>query len=157
MHHMCMSNYKAHAKFNLFVALPLLVGGLAYFFHPKPEELITFAATFAYATLFMNPDVDLASQIRLFSIRGLLTLPFRSYAAFFRHRGLSHNLILGSFTRIIWLFGWGALIFFILYKTLPNTGTLMKFYKRHEFYLIYALAAICLADWGHLLLDRKKR
>ncbi|MCB1071684.1 MAG: DUF2227 family putative metal-binding protein [Chlamydiales bacterium] len=151
-----MAMYKEHAKFNIFIALPILLGAMYYFLHPVRDLMLTFSGAFVYSTLFMNPDLDLANQIRLFSIRGFLTLPFRSYAKFFSHRGLSHNLLLGSFTRIAWLMGWGCLIFLVLYKTLPTKGTFLSFYKHYQPFILYGLAGICFADWGHLLLDRKK-
>ena len=151
-----MAMYKEHAKFNIFIALPLLLGAIYYFLHPVRDLMLTFSGAFIYSTLFMNPDLDLANQIRLFSVRGLLTLPFRSYAKVFSHRGLSHHLLLGSFTRIAWLLGWGCLLFFIIYKTLPTKGTFLSFYKHYQPFILYALGGICLADWGHLFLDRKK-
>jgi uncharacterized metal-binding protein len=152
-----MSNYKEHAKFNILIALPLLLGGMYYFIHPHPQQLITFSATFIYSTLFMNPDVDLTRQIRLISIRGIITLPFRSYSRIFKHRGLSHHIVLGSFTRIGWLFLWGIIIFYVTYKALPQAKPFFTFYKKYQFYFFYGLAGICLADWGHLFLDRKNR
>lgn len=151
-----MSNYKTHSKFNIFIALPILLGASFYFMHPHRNLLLTFAGTFIYSTLFMSPDMDLAHQIRLFSLRGLLTLPFRSYAQFFSHRGLSHNPILGSATRILWLTGWVFFLFIAIYKSIPKTPTLLKFYQDHQLYILYGLAGICFADWCHLLLDRKK-
>ena len=150
-----MSNYKKHTQFNLFVALPILVGSAYFVFHPSYQLLMTFALVFTYTTLFMSPDMDLANQIRLFSIRGLFSLPFRSYAKFFSHRGLSHHVLLGSLTRIFWLAGWGTLIFLGIYKSLPHKKDLLKFYSLYQPYFLYALAGVCSADWGHLLLDRK--
>lgn len=151
-----MAMYKTHTKFNLFIALPILLGAMYYFLHPSRELMITFAGVFTYSTLFMSPDLDLAHQIRLKSIRGILSLPFRLYSKVFTHRGLSHNIILGSFTRIIWLLLFGALAFLIIFKTLPSTGNLLKFYKHYQPFILYSLAGICLADWGHLLLDMKE-
>ncbi|CCB88940.1 MAG: DUF2227 family putative metal-binding protein [Simkania sp.] len=151
-----MSQYKEHSKFNIFVALPVLLAVAFYFLHPHYYLLLTFAGTFTYSTLFMSPDMDLAYQIRLFSLRGLFSLPFRSYAQFFSHRGLSHHVIFGSATRILWLAAWGCLLFLVIYKTLPTQSSLLKFYKQYELYILYGLAGICLADWCHLLLDRKE-
>jgi len=150
-----MSQYKQHSKFNIFIALPILLAGAFYFMHPHSYSLLTFAGTFVYSTLFMSPDMDLAYQIRLRSIRGILSLPFRSYASLFKHRGLSHNIILGSATRILWLIGWGCLIFFVIYQSLPAKSTVLKFYKAYQPYFLYGFAGICLADWCHLLLDIK--
>ena len=151
-----MAQYRTHAKFNLLIALPLLLFAAYYFLSPKTELLLTFGAAFTYSTLFMNPDLDLTHQIRITSIRGILSLPFRLYSRVFKHRGLSHHIIFGSLTRILWLAMCAALVLLILYQTLPDRGTLLKFYSRHEAFILYGLAGVCFADWGHLLLDIKK-
>ncbi len=151
-----MALYKGHVKFNLLIALPLLLAGIYFCIKPTYPFIVTFGVVFTYCTLFMNPDLDLANQIRLFSIRGLLTLPFRSYAKLFSHRGLSHNLLLGSLTRILWLSGWALLGFVIYFKAFPTKKSLLSLYYSYQPYIFYGLAAICLADWCHLLLDRKE-
>jgi len=151
-----MAMYKGHTRFNLFIALPIFLGAIYYFLNPHRDLMITFAAVFSYSTLFMSPDLDLANKIKLFSLRGVLTFPFRSYAKFFSHRGLSHHVLLGSLTRILWLAGWGALIFLALYKGLPTKATFLKFYFHYKPFILYSLGGVCLADWCHLLLDRKE-
>jgi len=148
--------YKEHVKFNTFITLPLLLGLIYYFLHPMRSLMLTFSASFIYSTFFMNPDLDLADQIRFFSIRGVLTLPFRFYAKLFKHRGLSHNVFFGSFTRLAWLIGWGWLLFFIFYRKLPSKGFLASLLEDYRWFILYAIAGICFADWSHLLLDRKK-
>jgi len=150
-----MANYIKHVRFNLFLALPIILGLGYYFLRPSYLLIITFAAVFSYSTLFMNPDLDVANQIKLFSIRGMLTFPFRSYAILFKHRGLSHNLILGSLTRIFWLAIWGIIIFWAIYKTFPTKISLYRYYQQYHSFILYSLSAICLADWCHLLLDSK--
>lgn len=149
-----MSDYKGHTTFNLLLALPLLLGGAYYFSEPNPYLLATLGGAFVYSTLFMSPDLDLAYQIRLFSLRGFFSLPFRSYAKLFSHRGLSHNVLFGSLTRILWLLGWATLIFAAVYQALPTQQTFLTFYYSHEPYILYGLAGVCCADWAHLFLDK---
>ena len=148
-----MALYKTHATFNIVVALPLLIWAGIYFLNPTLGQLIIFAATFAYATLFMSPDLDLANKIKLFSLRGLLSLPFRGYSRLFRHRGLSHSLFFGTLTRILWL---GALLYLILFlfrRELPNQTQVLILLKNPSF--LFGLTGIALADMCHLLLDIK--
>jgi uncharacterized metal-binding protein len=152
-----MASYKTHSVFNIFLALPALLAGIYYFLHPPYVLLMTFVVTFAYCTLFMNPDLDLAHNIKLFSLRGVLTLPFRLYSLIFKHRGLSHSLLFGSLTRILWLAGMGLLVFYIVYETLPSTYSFAAYYKHYKYYIWYAAAGMCLADWSHLLLDLRIR
>lgn len=150
-----MALYKTHTFFNLFLALPLSLAIMYFLLHASFFSMGIFSGTFAYSTLFMNPDLDLANNIKLFSIRGCLTLPFRLYAKVFKHRGLSHHIILGSISRIVWLAAWGALIFLIFYKTLPNPTTLYRYYLKNKSHIHTIFLSICIADWSHLLLDTK--
>ncbi|NGX62142.1 MAG: hypothetical protein K940chlam9_01636 [Chlamydiae bacterium] len=150
-----MANYKTHSSFNLFLALPIFVVGIYYLLGPSSSYLLTFIGVFAYSTLFMSPDLDLVHNIKLKSLRGVLSLPFRFYSQVFKHRGISHSFFFGSFTRILWLGGIAFLLFFLLYQALPSQKNFLLFYNQHKLYLLYGVAGICLADWCHLLLDIK--
>lgn len=112
---------------------------------------MTFILTFTYCTLFMNPDLDLVHNIKVLSIRGILSLPFRFYSRIFKHRGISHSLIFGSLTRILWLGG----IALVIYQALPSSRN-MNYCHSYKYFIWYAAAGVCLADWGHLLLDIKQ-
>ena len=148
-----MAQYKTHAKFNLFIALPCLAIACYYLFHPSWTLLSFFSGCFAYGTLFMSPDMDLAHQIKFFSIRGILTSPFRLYSKLFSHRGLSHSILFGTLTRLLFLASISLLILYLINQTLPSTDTFLSFLKTHQNYLSYSLAGLFLADLCHLLLD----
>ena len=148
-----MAQYRTHTRFNLILALPVLLGITFYTLHPERPFLITFGIAFIYATLFMNPDLDLAHQIKLFSIRGLLSIPFRLYSRVFKHRGLSHHPFLGSLTRILWLALWALISFYLINRTLPNHKSLIQLYLTNKSYFFYGFAGIFFADLSHLLLD----
>ena len=145
-----MALYKTHNKFNIFLALPLLICLLYYFFHLKTLCLITFGGCFTYCTLFMSPDMDIANKIKLFSIKGLFTLPFRLYSLIFRHRGLSHSFFLGSLTRVFFLL---ILLLTILLLLNKNIDSFLTFIKHHKEYLIFGFIGILAADLCHILLD----
>jgi len=147
-----MSNYKTHSTFNTLFAFPLFLFGLYYFFSPSTKNLIIFSSCFLYATFFMSPDMDLANKIKIFSIRGFLSLPFRFYAWIFSHRGLSHSLLLGSLTRILWLVGLGLLILFLMDMPMSKKQ-LLAFYQHNKPYILYGFAGIFTADVSHLFLD----
>lgn len=149
-----MAQYKTHSTFNILIALPLTLWGIVYFLKPSYNLLITFSICFIYSTLFMNPDMDIANKIKLFSIKGVLTLPFRGYSMIFKHRGFSHWIIIGSITRIIWLGAFFYLILFLLNKPFLHQNELIPILKTS--YFIYGFSAILLADFCHLLLDFKK-
>lgn len=148
-----MANYKAHATFNLLCVLPFAAWGVIHFFHPSQKLGACFIATFAYSTLFMSPDVDLAHQNKLLSLKGILILPFRLYSHLFAHRGLSHVPIIGTLTRLVYLGAIALLVYFVLNKALPSMTLLQGLFQRYDIYILYGLAGVILADIGHLILD----
>lgn len=151
-----MALYKTHTKFNLIIALPIVIYFLCCTIHPKTNYLITFSLSFVYSTLFMNPDMDVANKIKLFSFRGIMTLPFRLYSIFFSHRGLSHRLIIGTFTRILFLSLLFVAIMALIDYSFNSKIFFMNFYYSYKKYIIYGFFGIFLADFCHLLLDLKK-
>lgn len=148
-----MSNYRTHVAFNLIAGLPASLLSLHYLLEPTPALLGTFSLSFAYSTCFMNPDLDLVHQIKLKSIKGFFSLPFRLYSKVFKHRGLSHSILFGTLTRVLWLSAVGFAIFFAFYQTAPTQRSLMAYFEHHKLYIYYALAGVVIADWCHLLLD----
>ena len=148
-----MSNYKTHTKFNLFLALPILAVSAYYLFHPSWKCLALFSATYFYSTLFMSPDMDLAHQIRLWSIRGILTSPFRLYSKIFSHRGLSHSIVFGTLTRLLFLAALVLLVLFLINQSIPNRDAFILMLRKHQAYFSYGFAGVFLADVSHLLLD----
>jgi uncharacterized metal-binding protein len=148
-----MAQYKTHTKFNIILALPFFIWAIVYFFSPSINLLATFIICFIYATLFMNPDLDIANKIKLLSFRGLLTFPFRTYSFIFRHRGISHTFLIGSITRILWLTAFLYLALFFLKKPLFNKEDIISLVKSD--YFLYGFFAIVAADFCHLLLDLK--
>ncbi|MBN2479682.1 MAG: DUF2227 family putative metal-binding protein [Parachlamydiales bacterium] len=148
-----MAQYKTHASFNILLALPAIIWGMIYFFHPALNLLIIFIGCYIYATLFMNPDLDIANKIKFFSIRGLLSIPFRSYSMIFRHRGISHSIFLGTISRVLWLAAILFLILFLINRSTPKQNDIYSLIKNEKF--IYGFFGIFLADFCHILLDLK--
>jgi uncharacterized metal-binding protein len=151
-----MSSYKGHCFFNILLTLPAMIAAQYYLLHPKPVLLFTFVTTFLYTTFFMSPDLDLVHNIKLFSLRGFFSIPFRAYSKIFKHRGISHSFIFGSLTRIAWLVGIGCLFFYCVYRTFPTQASFLHYWHCYRPFCLYALAGICIADWSHLLLDLKR-
>jgi len=145
-----MPSYRTHVSVNLFLGLPLGVAALKYTVQSTPMDIGSFAAAFIYGTLFLHPDLDLARNIRLLSLKGLLTLPFRPYSYLFRHRGISHIPVVGTLTRLLWLLGFFYLMAYCLDWAFPH---LMDW--NHP-YLWFAIGGIALADLFHVMLDQVK-
>lgn len=136
-----MPSYRTHVSVNLFLGLPLALAALKYTVQSTPIDTLCFTGAFAYGTLFLHPDLDLARNIRLFSLKGLLTFPFRPYSYLFRHRGISHMPLIGTLTRVLWLLGF----FWVIGWVIP-----IHF---EQPYVWFGLAGLALADLSHVLLD----
>lgn len=136
-----MPAYRTHVRFNLLIALPLSILALTQVSEGTAERLVSFAGTFVYGTLFLHPDLDLARQVKLFSIKGLLTFPFRPYSRLFSHRGISHWPLVGTLTRIGWAYG----ILTLLGYAFPPLSSVET---------AFLLGGFAAADLFHILLDR---
>lgn len=143
-----MPSYRTHVRINLFLALPFSLAALKGLLSPNLDDLFYFSSAFAYGTLFLHPDLDLTRQVRIFSLKGLLTLPFRPYSYLFRHRGISHIPLIGTATRLLWLI---AVIWFFC-STLGWAFPDLK--EWDSISLRYALCGIAIADLCHVALDR---
>jgi len=77
----------------------LLIGGGI-----GPNETASFLGAYLFSSLFLSPDLDLARSraARRWGLGRVLWLP---YSALFRHRRLSHHLVWGPLTRILYLGG----------------------------------------------------
>lgn len=147
--------YRTHVKFNFFIALPLLLFIVFYLFNPLIPNALSFTVCFIYATLYMNPDLDLAYKIKLFSLKGLLTIPFRSYSLIFKHRGISHSPILGTLSRVLWLMIFFIFFLFIFDKLIFLQKPLVIFYKTYKHLIFSGFWGILAADICHLILDSR--
>jgi len=149
-----MSGYRTHTKVNLLITLPIATAAALLLLNPPLTLLLIGIGTFAYGTLFMSPDVDLAYQIKLVSIRGALSIPFRTYAMVFSHRGLSHSLLFGTLTRLAWLGIYVVLALYITHQVVPNKETFLHLFVRYKPYLLWGFAGLFLADASHLMMDK---
>lgn len=147
-----MALYKTHLRFNLLIALPIFLFFLYSSFHLQKKYLATFTLVFIYSSYFLTPDADLSYKNRLFSLKGFLTFPFILYSLIFRHRGISHIPIIGTLTRLLYLFLLISLTIWLLnLKSDSFTATFLTYKK----FFTTGFLAIILADLCHLLLDLK--
>jgi uncharacterized metal-binding protein len=147
-----MARYKAHCFINFLFLVPIVF--VLVKIQANISETITFVVSFSYATLYMTPDVDLMHTWSKFSHRWVFGYPFRSYARFFAHRRVSHRLLWGTVTRILWLFVFFLPLLIALYIFFPNwlySG--VHFLKIHPRELTFALIAPFIADFIHLAVD----
>ncbi len=148
-----MSNYRGHVKHNCLFWFPTAFLVLHFWMHPTYSQLGAFSGAFFYATFFMNPDLDLVHQVKLFSVRGLCSLPFRWYSRVFMHRGISHHIILGTVSRLVWAFGVYLIVFYFLYRSLDGYDSFFYYVSLHKHLVYYGVFGVFFADLGHLLVD----
>ena len=157
-----MSNYRGHTLINGLVGLPFSLGLLYWYGASGLADLTVFGVIFVYATLFMSPDMDLAYSIKKWSIRGILSMPFRIHLI--RHRGISHSIFLGSLIRIVWAGSFLAMLFMLAYFVFPisyylkdnaDSAAFKIFAIKYASYLKHGVGAICCADWWHILVDHE--
>lgn len=100
-----------HLQLELYL-LPVFFIGL-YFMELAWPGLLAFAAAYLLSSLMLSPDLDLRrnSARRRWRVLGFIWAP---YTKVFKHRGMSHNLLLGPLTRIGYLFLLGALVVYAL-------------------------------------------
>ncbi len=148
-----MAQYRTHCVLNFALFLPVywalfyIIPKLGYF-----EQGALFSS-FIFATFFLSPDLDLAHKIPLFSWRGLFSIPFRLYSRFFRHRGLSHIIAVGTISRILWLGLLFLILFAAFFRTYPKPSLLYEFFIQNKPLLLSIFTGICLADFSHILVD----
>lgn len=96
-----MPSGRTHKAVEL-ILWPGFVAGLYILFQPTWGELAIFSGTYLASSLLLSPDLDLRHNIsrRRWGLLGFIWVP---YFKVFKHRGLSHSLLLGPLTRLIYL------------------------------------------------------
>jgi uncharacterized metal-binding protein len=103
-----MPSGKTHEIINITV-LMVILAGLYYFSTWQKNEMVTkylntytilaFSASYLFATFFLSPDLDTKSRpYKRWKILRILWWPYR---IMFKHRGYSHNIVLGPLSIIL--------------------------------------------------------
>lgn len=69
--------------------------------HPDINEVIAFSVSYIFATFYLSPDLDTKS--RPYKRWKMLRILWWPYRIIFKHRGFSHNMILGPLTILLYL------------------------------------------------------
>ena len=104
-----MPSGRVHLRLDLMV-LTIFIGLLYTYKHLlsqfKDEEILTFMIIFvlsySFSSLFLSPDLDLFRS-RSRTNWGILIVLWWPYSRIFKHRGLSHSIVFGTLTRIVYL------------------------------------------------------
>lgn len=90
------------------LCLPLAMGAFWYWVGPslgtqyRWHGFLLFSLAYLFSSLMLSPDLDLRHN-KARSNWGVLGFVWIPYTKIFKHRGLSHSLILGTFTRLAYL------------------------------------------------------
>lgn len=77
------------------------------------RQVVLFVAAYVFSMLLLSPDLDL-SKSHAVQRWGRLRWLWKPYALAFRHRRLSHHLLWGPLTRILYLALWGTAAILLL-------------------------------------------
>jgi uncharacterized metal-binding protein len=112
-----MPSGKTHLKVELFslAGFAAIACGANAFFELVDWEdefkalALVFSCAYLFSALLLSPDLDLARSDP-HNRWGLLRICWIPYAKLFRHRGLSHNPLLGPLSRLVYLGLWASLV-----------------------------------------------
>ncbi len=156
-----MASGKWHDRFNflmLFVCFGLLISlGVDYSF------IGVFVGGWLFSTLLFGPDTDIMPKKRTWLL-GIFLYP---YSLFSKHRGISHNLFLGTILRVIY----GVLVFLFMVYVLREMGKIessaqsfflliknfilnFNFQEPQYLFVFWGFLGMWLADFCHLILDK---
>jgi len=155
-----MSRGKTHLRFNLLVGS--IITGLLFGLGLKWIIVVSFVAGYLFSTLIFSPDSDLNLSKKASWLRPILY----PYSLLFKHRGLSHNIFLGTLTRLVY----GLVVVFVFYLVLYKMGYLEQtpvsgwhhfigFLRGYNYGdpiyqgVTWIFIGMVMADWGHIFLD----
>ena len=120
----------------------------------QPLALI-FALAYLFSSLLLSPDLDLARSDP-HNRRGLLRHCWKPYAKLFRHRGVSHNPLLGPLSRLVYLGLWAAAVLAGLHYLFAVEMEFLHHWKENlRGAALWSLSiGLVLPNEIHILLDR---
>ncbi|WP_135606803.1 metal-binding protein [Methanococcoides sp. NM1] len=146
-----MPDAKTHDKINIAVLIVVLVG-LSYLTIWKENEMAVryldiyrisvFSISYLFATFFLSPDLDIESKpYKRWKMFKILWWP---YKVIFKHRGFSHNPVIGPLSIVINL----ALIVVVLLLLMG-----VELHKVPLRFILAATAGMCLSMEIHIISD----
>ncbi|MCX6095230.1 MAG: DUF2227 family putative metal-binding protein [Candidatus Bipolaricaulota bacterium] len=147
-----MPSGRTHLAIETAVFVPCAAAG-AYLWHIQAlgwPEVATFSSSYLLSSLFLSPDLDLrrSGPSRRWGIARVLWLP---YSGLFRHRRLSHHVLLGPLTRIVYL---GILTALAAGAAYLLGGVPLSLSAPRVPLLIAGLVGVYLPNQLHALVDR---
>ena len=150
-----MADGNTHDRIGLYCLAPVVAGSLIT--TRSPELSGAIASGYAIGICWLSPDLDCKSNpYRRWGLLRWLWFPYRKLM---KHRGLSHWIIFGTLSRLLYLSIPLIAIAITLVKTTPSINWLQVFAIVYDACFKYGLLAIAfaagleLSAWVHLFLD----
>lgn len=145
---------KTHLRIELFL-LPLWGALFSLFIDPSWQAGAVFTGAYLFSSLLLSPDLDLRynRSRRHWGVFGCIWVP---YTKIFKHRGISHSVLLGTLTRLGYL-GLLALLIAFAFGSLgvwtisPDSLTTSPIDPR---FVAILCAGLWLPNIIHILTDR---
>ena len=156
-----MASGKLHDKVNLGTGA--ILTGLLIGLERSFPVVLSFVVGWLFATLIFSPDTDVMPKKRT----GILQFFLYPYSILFKHRGLSHMILVGTLIRILYgVFIFGLLLFilngmgYVSFGATEFFSFVLKFMSNFNYQLIqykifvWLFAGMVGADICHICMDR---
>jgi uncharacterized metal-binding protein len=112
-----MPSGKVHLRIELVIFAVCLVFGVVLWLRAQVSGIliVIFLFSYLFSSLFFSPDLDLR-QSRAAQRWGIGRVVWIPYARIFRHRALSHHIVYGPLTRILYLGAMLGLVYWLLLR-----------------------------------------
>lgn len=152
---------KTHDGVNLFVGMVLtgLLIGLGFDWF----TWLLFLFGWLFSTLVFSPDTDVMPKKR----SGVLQFFLYPYSILFKHRGVSHGIIFGTLSRVIYGIVLGGLVVFVLSKmgyldleAQTYWQRVFEFFREYDYHLpiyrsvTWLYIGLTFADACHIFVDK---
>lgn len=114
------------------------------------STVAAFAGAYVFSMIFLSPDLDL-SRSRAARRWGILRWLWLPYAGMFRHRRISHHLLLGPLTRVLYLV---AVVLAIVSLAALATKRAIQVGRPSLSLLCAVFAGLYLPNVTHIVADR---
>jgi uncharacterized metal-binding protein len=144
-----MPSFSNHLIFNMIILTLFII-------YLRDHPIITVMQTFIFCigyfigSVMLTPDLDTKSEAS--NRCGILSVPYR---AMFKHRGMSHNVILGVATRILYFLIIIAIIVGILgLFTRQNLLMVLRIVMKYKLEILIFIMGLFFSNLFHIVLDK---
>ena len=147
-----MPSGKTHLRIELALLGVAMGGGIALLRIGRigQHEILAFAGAYVLSMVLLSPDLDL-TRSHAYRRWGWLRWLWLPYAAIFKHRQLSHHVLWGPMSRIVYLLLWGLVAGFV-YMVLTRRALVLP--DVPPSLLASVIVGLYVPNLAHILSDR---